>query len=285
MNSNWISFYSGSGIGLLIGVLMGIAVSPTVGIIIGTLSSTLAVLLGLNDKHFSNAKAMRIGSFGFACVLGVFLGIFMRTHNVLSPSIQEMKKEYTDVNYKEPQALDFIAFKEFGILNKDWRMAASSGDSTSGGGKINTSNLTQIRHAGVLYAANVNMDACDELINTDEHLKTDQIITNFKLTGGFWKNLAISVEKNLDEPDQKIVLLAIKDEICSAESAKVTDGECGKLTNIDETSSLNDIKTEFKKLGGIWWALAQKIDSLKINDAVKIKSLLLLKNCLCEAKK
>jgi len=285
MNTNLISFYSGSGIGLLIGVLMGIAVSPTVGVIIGTLSSTLAVLLGLNDKHFSNAKAIRIGSFGFACVIGVFLGIFLRTHNVLSPSVKDMKEEYTNVKFTEKQALDFIAYKEFGILNKDWKMAASSGDTSSGKGKISTGNLAQIKHAGVLFAAHVNMDACDELINTDEQLSTEQVINNFKLTGGFWKNLAISAEKKLDVKDQKVILLAIMDETCSAESAKVKDSECVNLGDISEGTPLKNIIKSFSDVGGIWKALALRIDSLKLDDSTKIKSLILLKDCLCETKK
>ncbi len=73
MKDGLVAFYSGSGIGLAIGVMMGLAVSPTVGVIIGTLAAALAGLLGLNDGLFSNNKAIRVGSFGFALVIGDFL--------------------------------------------------------------------------------------------------------------------------------------------------------------------------------------------------------------------
>ena len=56
MKTNYIAFYSGSGIGLLIGVLMGQAISPTVGVIIGALSTVLAALLGLNAGLLTSAS-------------------------------------------------------------------------------------------------------------------------------------------------------------------------------------------------------------------------------------
>jgi hypothetical protein len=125
MKGNLIALYSGAGIGLLIliGVLMGLAVSPTVGIIIGALASSLAILLGLNDKHFSDAKAIRIGSFGFACVLGALMGIFIRTNSVLAPDVKAQFEKYLEVGFTNEQALDFIAYERFGILNKEWKMA------------------------------------------------------------------------------------------------------------------------------------------------------------------
>jgi len=131
MKGNWIAFYSGVGIGLLIGVLMGLAVSPTVGIIIGALASSLAILLGLNDAHFSDAKAIRIGSFGFACVLGALLGIFIRTNSLLAPDIKTQFQNYIDVGFTNEQALDFIAYERFGILNKEWKLYSSGSENGS----------------------------------------------------------------------------------------------------------------------------------------------------------
>jgi len=284
MSSNLISFYSGSGIGLLIGVLMGIAVSPTVGVIIGALSSILAVLLGLNDKHFSQAKAIRIGSFGFACVLGVFLGIFVRAHNLLSPGIADMKAEYTSVGFDSVQANDFIAFREFGILNKDWKMAPSSSDTAKGGG-ISTSNLAQLKHASVLFAADVNFNICDELVNTTEKLPLKEILNNFKNAEGFWKKLAVAIEKGIDTKYQAKILIASKNAICKAKSEKITDTQCAKLSGIDSSSDLDQIKKAFTNIGGAWQIIFEDIASLETDDQIKQKCLIILKERLCETEK
>jgi hypothetical protein len=284
MSKNLIALYSGSGIGLLIGVLMGLAVSPTVGVIIGALSSALAVLLGLNDKHFGVAKAIRIGSFGFACVLGAFLGIFVRTNNLLSPGIEELKESYTKIGYTDKQALDFIAFKEFGILDEKWKMAGgtakSSGDDQ---GKVaSTENLAQLQHASVLFAAEVDLSACDELESTDASLPVKEIVNNFKLVGGFWANLAGAVEKDIDPKYQGKVLLATREVLCANQTKKIDDTDCAKLANLNKSSSLADIKSGFIKVGGIWKQLLDKMDNLNMNADLEKTSLLILRDCLCE---
>ena len=53
-----VSVFSGASVGLMVGVLLALSVSPVVGIFISALATGLAVLLGLNDQHFSNARAL-----------------------------------------------------------------------------------------------------------------------------------------------------------------------------------------------------------------------------------
>lgn len=117
MRSSAIAIFSGIGIGLLIGLLMGLAVSPVVGVIIGALSSSLALILGLNDKHVTEHKSLRIGAFGICCVLGTLFGIYARTHNLFAPSLQRLKSEYVALGFSEDEALSLIKYKEFGLLD------------------------------------------------------------------------------------------------------------------------------------------------------------------------
>jgi hypothetical protein len=46
----------------MVGLLLGLAMSPTTTAFVGAIGTLLAVLLGLNDRHFSNSKSLRIGS-------------------------------------------------------------------------------------------------------------------------------------------------------------------------------------------------------------------------------
>ena len=115
-NNLKLSLYGGAGIGLLFGVIMGTSITPTVATMFGTLTTLLAAILGLNDAYFSNAKAVRVGSFGFACVIGAYMGLFVRTHNLLSPSLITLKDNYIAAGFSEEQALNFIAQKEFGMF-------------------------------------------------------------------------------------------------------------------------------------------------------------------------
>lgn len=113
------SVFAGVGIGLMVGLMLGLA-NPagdgksTVAIFVGAVGAALAVLLGLNDRHFSVAKAMRIGSFGLAAVIATPTGIAIRAHDLLAPptppvpSLAEKKKELEDLGYKEPQLLALL---------------------------------------------------------------------------------------------------------------------------------------------------------------------------------
>ncbi len=110
-----VAFFGGSGIGLLFGVIMGSSITPTVATMLGILTTMLAGILGLNDKLFNNTKSVRIGSFGLACVIGAYIGIYVRSHNALAPSLQELKQQYLAAGFSEQQSLNFIAMKEFGV--------------------------------------------------------------------------------------------------------------------------------------------------------------------------
>ncbi len=87
------SVFAGIGIGLMVGALLGLANpplgegQPTVAIFIGAVGAVLAALLGLNDRHFTTAKALRIGSFGLAVVIAAPIGIYVRDHQLLAPDL------------------------------------------------------------------------------------------------------------------------------------------------------------------------------------------------------
>ena len=99
-SSNFASIFGGIGIGIMVGLLLGLAApaaKSVVSVFIGAVGVGLAALLGLNDKHFSTAKGLRIGSFGLAVAVSALSGIYVRDHGLLSPGLDQQVAEIREV--------------------------------------------------------------------------------------------------------------------------------------------------------------------------------------------
>lgn len=118
--------FSGVGIGLLIGILLGLSSSPVVGLVVGSVTALLASLIGAEFPHKSDDQAkgerisqeklkligIRAGVFGLTCVVGIFAGIYMRTHNVLSPpepTWKQMFEDLTNIGFNSQEARELVA--------------------------------------------------------------------------------------------------------------------------------------------------------------------------------
>ncbi|MEM7225698.1 MAG: hypothetical protein AAF495_22150 [Pseudomonadota bacterium] len=113
-NSLASSVYGALGIGLMVGALLGLAKSAVVGAFIGAVGTALAAMLGLNDKHFSTAKAVRIGTFGFAVLVAAPTSLYVRDHGLLTPqpapppSNAELLAEYIKLGFDKEEALALL---------------------------------------------------------------------------------------------------------------------------------------------------------------------------------
>lgn len=123
----WIALFAGVSPGLLLGVLVGLATSPVVGSVVGGLVTLLATFLtlretkrdeaALTDRNFDDdLRRLTLMGFGLACLGGLFWGLFLRTHDVLSPSVSEQVKRWTDANYDEQQARALVALRLVGLV-------------------------------------------------------------------------------------------------------------------------------------------------------------------------
>jgi hypothetical protein len=282
-----LALFSGTGIGLLIGVLMGISVTPTVAVIIGALASGLAILLGLNDEHFNNAKAVRIGGFGFACVLGIYFGLYARTHQMLSPepvpppSLAEQKAEYVAMGFSEREALDFIAFSRFRIKNPSWILVGEPGAAPAGAGGGGES-LAEKAKMTLLFGAEVNLDKCDELDGPKADFDLIDVVDVFDIAGGVWRSLAFSVRDEIGAPHGVPLLLAARDAFCDQGGqgmTKISDRDCQQL----EASGSGDRTRaqQFEALGGAWQRLGVAVEGLGMDEAGNAAALALLQRDLC----
>ena len=114
--------------GLLLGLIMGLSVSPTTKIVLGVIAAGLGTFLGFDKSAFKGTPAaenqpsrssflreLRVGSFGFAVVAGILLGMTIRTNELLSPTIVESVERWTDAGYHPTVARQFVALERLRI--------------------------------------------------------------------------------------------------------------------------------------------------------------------------
>ena len=292
--------YGGAGIGLLFGVIMGTSTTPTVATVLGALTAMLAAILGLNDSLFNNAKAVRIGSFGFACVLGAYLGMFVRSHNLLSPSPEALKAQYVNLGLSEEQAVQLVIYKEFGFAEPPAAEPAAeiSGDALAEDGLASpeeepaalaiqlptlASNQIAKQHSSMLFSAEVAISGCDELEETDSTLPLDEVINNFDLTDGVWSVVAERVADELPEAQQLDVLLATKSAVCGAAEGKIDEAACTVITSV-EVGDYASLKASYTEYPPLWSQLIKSLDSSSMAGPVKYQAATLIAASLCHYK-
>lgn len=268
-----LAIFSGSGIGLLVGLLVALSVSPTVGMVIGGLASSLALILGLNDRYFTPAKAIRIGTFGFACIVGVLLGTYIRTHELLSPSLEDEFERYTDAK------LGFSADEAREILKFTRELVPLPGSSNG-----SASNSGQGKRGSVLFAAEVKAEDCDELYDTTHDRGLRVVAGNFTSQGGVWKDLAASTAANVGEEHRLATLLMVKSAICLPEPAKIDDRACLSLSRLSPDEKLDKIKDEFNVSGRVFASLSKNLPPAMTSTEQK-QALLAIRDVLCKEEK
>lgn len=229
----WLALFGGSGIGLLFGVIMGSSVTPTVATMLGVLTSLLGGILGLNDALFNDAKAVRIGSFGFACVLGAYLGIYVRSHNALSPSIADLKRQYVEAGYSEQQALDFIALREFGFTVSGMQVPTVTAP-------VAPENIEQ---------AGDNEDVPDAEGSSDADSSNEE-------TNSDAEQIAAVAETPAPAPMPTVVAPMVQQQHSSLLfSAPVEVSGCEELMFTDDSLDAEEVLNNFELTGGSWEAL------------------------------
>ncbi|MBO3697399.1 hypothetical protein [Roseivirga sp. E12] len=269
MDSNKrIAFFSGAGLGLTVGLFMGLTVSPVVGVVIGAIASSLAIFLGFGDGEHTQIKSIRIGAFGLIAALSALLGLYIRANNLLAPSLQQLKAEYIEVGFSEEEALSFLKFKEFGIIDESWRMAG--GDSAA----IST---VQAGTSLLFNASRVSKEKCDKF-EFDEFTPLKIIINNLTFLDDEWKIMTEEVIKNFpDEKDQRDILIFLSDYICDD---RLNGAECSALNSINDQSDLPTVQQAFRSIGEVGNEIVNR--SSELTRPMEI--LMLLKNTLCDDK-
>lgn len=249
-----VAIINGLGVGLFLGLLLGLAVSPVVSGVIGTLSSLLVVLLGLNDKYLTIVKSLRIGFFGISAVVGILLGMYIRTHDALSPSTTDLMKEYTETGFEKNEALYYVARQTFDFVPMGW-----FGTSAADTGKFKGGNNAK---QSVLFSTEVDVGQCYKLKSANSSFPKGEIIRSFKRAGGVWEELAINLEPEL--PDEVFIdaMLALRDSFCGlGTSGKIEIENTPKLLSFTTDSDLDEIKNTIRDSGESWNIVLEKTEN------------------------
>lgn len=236
---------NGLGVGLLLGLLLGLAISEVVSGVIGTLSSLLLILLGLNDKYMTVIKGIRIGSFGIFTVAGIVAGIYIRTHDALSPTTIELREEYIEAGYTKDQALYYVARTVFEYVPVGW-FGTSLADTGSFAGKKSS-------HKSLLFSSEVDLSECDFLISAKSTWPKSEVINSFESAGGTWEELVVNLEPEL--PDQVFIdaLLAIRDSFCGlSHSGELKIESSADVVNLNSQDNLDKIINTLSNSGDSW---------------------------------
>jgi hypothetical protein len=172
---------AGVGLGFAVGILVGMSTSPVVAIVVSSLAAVLATFFGLSAPSNDATRVLRIASFGFACPVAVILGLGVRSHNWLGPSVEQQIKDWTNAGYTVQQARAFVAFRQLGLVPEGQKTAAVPKSSVDSGlfSAPDSTNDPVVAECGRLVSsrfptANERLDA-------------------MKRAGGVWKTLGDSI--------------------------------------------------------------------------------------------
>jgi hypothetical protein len=202
-------------------VLLALSVSPVVGIFVGALGTGLGALLGLSDTHFSTAKGLRIGAMGIALLVGTGGGLYIRTHNLLSPSLREQRDEYIALGYSQADALRLLEGRIVGATTPAAVVGAATAD-TPAQRPTRVASTAASGFAGVgsnLFSSPAATSDCEELRIPKERegqVTAHQLIENFRAYPG-WRDLADAVPPQAPDADKKALLMIALHAACGAD--------------------------------------------------------------------
>ncbi|MCB0806626.1 MAG: hypothetical protein KDC05_12575 [Bacteroidales bacterium] len=286
------ALFNGMGVGLLLGLLLGLAVSPVVSAFIGTLSSLLILLIGLKETYFNTIKSVRIGAFGVFAVVGILSGLYIRSHNPLAPSLNELQEEYKALGYSEKEANNFIVYQEFGLIPPEWKdrlIVSNEASATDKDGKnekgktpmmADRNQINMAKRNNVLFSSTVQIGECRMLETSRADMPFNKIKRNFTNSGGTWKELAENIDPDVPEQARVDALLAVRDVICN-----LTQESAYKIKCIDFGDSLHDmplkeLKSELQKADPFWDQCLTILNE-KIDKKHQHKVIVSLVNVLC----
>ncbi len=250
----FIAVLNGLGVGLLLGLLLGLAVSPVVSGVIGTLSSILVVLLGLNDKYMSILKGLRIGSFGIFAVVGVLSGMYIRTHNVLSPDPAELMMEYRALGLEKNEALFYVARQSFDYVPAGW-FGTTLADTVANNKAVGTKQ-------SVLFSTEVDVGRCYVLNSVKRSFPKAEVIRAFNRAGGVWQELVNNLEPVLPEKVFIDAMVDLRDSFCSlGTEGKIEIKSSDRLLKFNSDSKLSEIKEAIGNSGNNWEIILKNTES------------------------
>ncbi len=203
--SNVANFLGGACLGLLLGMLIGMSASPVVADVIGAITAAAIAFIGLRAASESDTTGLspvlaRTSGFAMGCVLGVLLGLFIRTHSLLSEPLAGRVKSWENAGFPPADARAIVLFQEADILPAQWKLEKSDKPST---------------HSSLLYGSASSV--CAESAPA-RYENTAAVLKAWTVFGGVWEKVAGVVRNNVPPEKQSTAVAQIHEAICGDQS-------------------------------------------------------------------
>lgn len=207
--------FSGASIGLLLGLLVGLSTSPVVALVVGALAALLSAVVlpqakgGAVDTTPTRqlAAAWRSGALGLAAIVGLTAGLWLRTHDALSPPRPTLAQQVAAVQaagFGAEEARRLVASREFPAAHA---ALAPTGAAAAA--------ATADHRSSVLFSADAS--SCERL--APSRFKNVAVAAAAYEAAGFaaLADFARSLANELaDESQRKVALVAVVGATCAA---------------------------------------------------------------------
>lgn len=239
-----IQVFSGIGIGLLIGIIVGLSSSEVVSIILGALAALLAAFLGLQDQRASaeeegpaintlKMSGLRAGSFGVSCVIAILLGMYLRTHQVLSDtiSLKEQVDVWVEAGYDTTQARQYVVFQKLGITPENTQVEARESNA-----------VQQKALLGVLFSGEGERNYCNDLSMQTHGNSAEAVLQAYRATENEpFVALADNIEQHIPSNARPYFLTEVENILCGVrESINAIDLSAEEQYRADLKISLKE---------------------------------------------
>jgi len=186
--------YAGITLGILVGGVIGLSIAQVTGIILAALASLLTAFFGLRpNKEGEVGNQIIIGTFSIACIIAILGGLYVRSNDSFSPSLQKDISMYQEAKFTPQEIKQIILVKKFGLIPNGFSF-----------------NLDAKSKGSSLMAGEDSL--CKKISNNSN---IDDIKSAFNNSGGKYQRVKDDLSILIaDNTELKKILLAIKDLIC-----------------------------------------------------------------------
>jgi hypothetical protein len=192
-----------TGIGALLGMLVGMSTAPVVANLVATFTAAAVAFLGLRGSATapvaapgapapaaapasSNTLHIRIAAFAIAAIAGILVGVYIRAHDLFSPTAAQRVRAWQEAGVPRRDAVKLLMFRE-GIVPEGW--------------KVDPKHAPTTQSLSVLYSATV--EEWEEADPKRWGNKPDKSVENWTARGGQWKALAETVKTHVPSDQQQ----------------------------------------------------------------------------------
>lgn len=194
--ANARSTIEGASLGILLGLLVGLSASPVVGSVITAIAAAALTVRATGDNATTGRAGVTAGfvpAFAIAATIVALVGIHLRSRDILSPSIKERVKRWTDADYSADTAKMAALYEVDGILPQAWSRPA--GTVNPGGTVLFGSERTSVPNL--------------ERLRPDRYESADVVEEAWTAEGGVFADFAAGIKSSgLTNDQQRAVLSA-----------------------------------------------------------------------------